>query len=357
MDQVSPHLCTTGTELCRYLAAKLPGIGGATWWETHVVAQLTIGQQGHMRARGIRQLAGLDLAALLRVFERNWAELSYASRLADEVRIYAKEVAAIRNSVAHAAADGASLPRMDLYRHLDTIRRLLVAIGTNPERLTPLTNEIERIISIHDAPATCQGPVAVPDQNMAFDAWKELPKRHLGKFTIHGPGDPQVASLPNFQRVPVDATIVPSLVTGPNSLAFIVHVVTIDDPSEDHEVGQVFCDSRLNSPQIWDDVVRRLRTGIRTTKDGMLTLDLRARCRENGNRAAWRKRSLASLGTRTGLNIDQMLCGLGACAVGTRQQLYGENSQIRDMPAVTFRPDDVITPVAAWIVTTMEGEG
>lgn len=121
----------TATELVHFLNAQLPGIGGGSWWSSHVVNQLTYGQQAQIRTRGIECLEGLDIAALLRVFDRNWAELSHTAKLPNEVRTHAKEVSDLRHSMAHHASEGTEIPITDGYRHLDTIERFLTAIGAN----------------------------------------------------------------------------------------------------------------------------------------------------------------------------------------------------------------------------------
>lgn len=102
-DLLLRHLRTSAAELCRFLGKHLPAIGGEGWRMTHVINQLSYSQQGQVRARGIHDLGGLDLAALLRVFDRNWAVLSHHARLPNEVRTHAREITDIRHAAAHAA--------------------------------------------------------------------------------------------------------------------------------------------------------------------------------------------------------------------------------------------------------------
>ena len=67
-------------ELARFLGEKLPGIS-ADWWQKHVVARLSFQQQRVAEERGLSSLQQLDFAALLRVFDQNWYELSDANTL------------------------------------------------------------------------------------------------------------------------------------------------------------------------------------------------------------------------------------------------------------------------------------
>ena len=62
-------------ELVALLAKQLPALG-ATWWKTHVEACLSFQQQRTVRERGFTTLEQLDFAALLRVLDQNWYELS-----------------------------------------------------------------------------------------------------------------------------------------------------------------------------------------------------------------------------------------------------------------------------------------
>ena len=72
-------------ELARFLAAKLPEIS-ADWWQKHVLDRLSFQQQRVTEERGQRTLQHLDFAALLRVLDQNWFDLSQTTRLPREGR-------------------------------------------------------------------------------------------------------------------------------------------------------------------------------------------------------------------------------------------------------------------------------
>jgi hypothetical protein len=107
------------------------------------------------------------------------------------------------------------------------------------------------------------------------------------------------------------------------------------------------------SPQIWDDIVNRLRVGIRRLEDGKLTMDLRVAVREKGQRASKRVLSLEKINALTHINVESALLGLGANAVGTRQEITGETNRTREWPCVTFDVSDLVTPAAAFVLTTI----
>jgi hypothetical protein len=371
----------TAIELGRFLNAQLPSVGGDSWWTSHVVNQLTYGQQGQIRTRGIESLGGLDLAALLRVFDRNWGELSHTAKLPNEVRTHAKEVSDLRHSMAHHASEGTEIPITDGYRHLDTIERFLMAIGANQSAIDA-TRESKQATLIQMAsgmaapsptqtevvqePAKKQEPVQVPGPEKIVVPQIIAPKTEVkvqtatrtqkgiaaGSFQLIGPGESMATEIASFDGRAVAATAIPWTATGPDGHEFLIHVVLMDEDGEG-EFGQVFCESRMVSPHIWDDIVKRLRVGIRRLEDGQLTMDLRVAVREKDQRASKRVLSLEKINALTHIDVESVLIGLGANAVGTRQEITGETNRTREWPCVTFDVSDLVTPAAAFVVTTI----
>ena len=175
----------------------------------------------------------------------------------------------------------------------------------------------------------------------------------LGDFRLHGPGESMVTEIASFKGNPVPATEIPWRVTGPGGLELKVHICLIDDPDEGDEIGQVFCDSREGSPQKWDEIVRRLRTGIRVIEDGRLSTDLRvAQAKENA-RASRRVIPLDELTEVCGFDLTSGLERFGDIRIGTREELIGITNKTRDWPCIVFDQDDILTPVAAWGAVTV----
>jgi ATP-dependent helicase HepA len=81
----------------------------------------------------LTNLRQLDFAALLRVLDQNWFELSNNLALPREARNWLKELQTIRNKWAHMAAE--TSPPSENYRDADTLGRLLEIIGTDKETL------------------------------------------------------------------------------------------------------------------------------------------------------------------------------------------------------------------------------
>ena len=74
-------------------------------------------------------MMSLDLAALLKVFDQNWHQLSSAMDLSSESRHFVKEMRTVRNRWAHAGGDGFSAD--DIYRDLDTLQRFSRVINAD----------------------------------------------------------------------------------------------------------------------------------------------------------------------------------------------------------------------------------
>lgn len=115
-------------DLVNFLNKHLPSLSN-DWWRIHVVERLSFQQQRNVTERGYRSLQQLDFAALLRVLDQNWFELSGALNLPREGRNWVKELQTVRNRWAHLAAE--EMPPSEIYRDADTLDRLLTMIGAD----------------------------------------------------------------------------------------------------------------------------------------------------------------------------------------------------------------------------------
>lgn len=121
-------LRTVFQEILLLLNEWLPQLS-PNWWARHVLDVLTYKQQEQVKQSRINQLSGLDLAALLRVLDQNWFELSSRFNWQKEGRNWLKEAQTIRNRWAHATAVETE-PR-DAYRDADTLERLARMLGVS----------------------------------------------------------------------------------------------------------------------------------------------------------------------------------------------------------------------------------
>lgn len=118
-------------ELAAFLAKKLPDLS-TDWWDTRVIESLSFQQQRMAEEREFSGLKDLDFAALIRVFDRNWYEVSLACKLPREGRNWLKELQTVRNRWAHWSAQ--EIAASEIYRDADTLGRVLEMIGAEPEK-------------------------------------------------------------------------------------------------------------------------------------------------------------------------------------------------------------------------------
>lgn len=116
-------------EMATSLAASLPEIGGENWWTIYVLNELTPAQRYQVELLSNPDIFQLDLAAILRLFKRNWSELSLKKGFPREGGNLVAELISARNRWAHEPASGHDLE--DLYRDLDTTKRFLELISPN----------------------------------------------------------------------------------------------------------------------------------------------------------------------------------------------------------------------------------
>ena len=114
-------------DLAQFLGSTMPQLS-PDWWQKNVVERLSFSQQRTVQERRIHTLQQLDFAALLRVVDQNWYELSSALNLPREGRNWVKELQHVRNKWAHLSAE--AIPPGELYRDADTLGRLLLALGS-----------------------------------------------------------------------------------------------------------------------------------------------------------------------------------------------------------------------------------
>jgi len=125
-ELIIKYLDQSASVLIGYLYSILPKISD-NWWEKTVVEKLTDVQKNTVKRKGIDKLDGLDIAALIRIFDMNWNEISQQYNLSFEDRNILKEMQAVRNRWSHKPNTGYNLE--DIYRDFDTIQRFLKLIG------------------------------------------------------------------------------------------------------------------------------------------------------------------------------------------------------------------------------------
>ena len=116
------------------------------WWTIYVVNRLSPDQKRMVAENKVNNLNGLDLQALLNIFDQNWKDISRIKFLPNEARNYLKEIQSIRNRWAHAS--DRNNPNDDICRHLETLERLLKYIEADSVLIAKVAKkkELERRI-------------------------------------------------------------------------------------------------------------------------------------------------------------------------------------------------------------------
>ncbi|MEY9350302.1 ATP-dependent helicase HepA [Bradyrhizobium japonicum] len=140
------------TDLSFFLGEQLPRLS-ADWWRSLVVERLSFQQQRMTAERGITSLKQLDLAALLRVLDQNWYELSDALRWPRDARNWIKELQTVRNKWAHQSTE--EPPPGEIYRDADTLGRLLRLIGAPAGTVEKVDVEKRRALTAMSRTAAC----------------------------------------------------------------------------------------------------------------------------------------------------------------------------------------------------------
>lgn len=122
-------------DLAHFLEEKLPDVS-ENWWKHHVIDRLSFQQQRFIVEKNISSLRELDFAALLRILDQNWYELSGKCTLPREARSWVKELQTVRNKWAHMSAQ--ETPASEVYRDADTLGRLLELIGAQEPSITAI---------------------------------------------------------------------------------------------------------------------------------------------------------------------------------------------------------------------------
>jgi ATP-dependent helicase HepA len=137
------ELIKVGTkELQKFLSEELPKLSN-NWWEDSVIDRLSFQQQKLAIERNLDSLDKLDFAALIRLLDQNWFELSQQITLPREARSWVKELQSVRNKWAHLSRD---LPDSEIYRDVDTLGRVMEIIGASELVITLLKTRRDSLL-------------------------------------------------------------------------------------------------------------------------------------------------------------------------------------------------------------------
>lgn len=179
-------------QLITVLAEALPRLSDH-WWQKQVLDKLTFQKQGFIRTAHITGLEQLDLAALLRILDQNWHEITVHGAMPVAVRNWVKEAQTLRNRWAHAPIQG--IPNEDVYRDLDTIERLAQALGALDRDLEPLRGMKSAVMAALAGNPPANSPPPAPEPSGIFKPGAVVRLKAkpsiTGAIIAHLPGDPE----------------------------------------------------------------------------------------------------------------------------------------------------------------------
>ncbi len=95
-------------DLSVWLEEQFIALNEESWWDEFVYPVLSYQQTQLVNRNNINSLQKLDLAALLRIFDKNWYFVTKNSSIDGGERNYVKSLQQIRNKFAHLANDSLS---------------------------------------------------------------------------------------------------------------------------------------------------------------------------------------------------------------------------------------------------------
>ncbi len=204
---ISILLKSASRELCLFLTNLLPKIGGENWWSRNVIDQLSFKQQQNVEQRQIKELNGLDLAALLRVLDKNWYEIGSQKTLPPDARHFVKEMLYVRNRWAHESVQ--KYPVDDVYRDLDTLLRFLSVIDASENLQDEVRKERQNLIQQEQEPGVeTNRKVADSKNEVSGSAFQptQLVRLKSNPLEVGPVVDVQVMDAENRYKVFIDGT-------------------------------------------------------------------------------------------------------------------------------------------------------
>lgn len=111
-----------------WIANKLPRLTDR-WWEDLVLNNLSTMQRSQIENAGITTIDGLDLAAILRIYDRNWFVITSSYFINNKERQHIRDMKEVRNTWAHISAQ--EISKEKVIRDVNTIIDLMCAFGAS----------------------------------------------------------------------------------------------------------------------------------------------------------------------------------------------------------------------------------
>jgi hypothetical protein len=109
--------------------------------------------------------------------------------------------------------------------------------------------------------------------------------------------------------------------------------------------------SRLSGPEIYDRLTKGVRMGVHPLNKGLMYSELRILSQHEGRQPTMIKAHETDLNRMLDGSVRDFLLGCGADRVGTREEIFSDESRRREYLAVSFFEDNFQAPIVAYTIT------
>ena len=142
ISKMNEYMFQLNEKMGKWLSKKLPKITD-NWWQELVVNNLSSLQKNTVLSNDIRDIGGLDLAALLRVFDRNWFSITSSFFVNNKERANIRRMLEVRNSWAHITPK--DITKKKVIDDVNTIISLMQAFDSSMKETRDMENFIFNI--------------------------------------------------------------------------------------------------------------------------------------------------------------------------------------------------------------------
>lgn len=161
ISEMNTYMYQLAEKMSDWLGSRLPRLTDS-WWNDLVYNNLSQLQRDQVDAKHITELAGLDLAALLRVFDRNWFVITSSWFVNNKERQNIRNMMEVRNSWAHISSK--EISKEKVVHDVNIIIDLMQALDAKMSE----TREMELFVMDVEADKEIQEkPTQTPDSAIA----------------------------------------------------------------------------------------------------------------------------------------------------------------------------------------------
>lgn len=139
ISKMNEYMFQLNAKIGGWLSKKLPKITD-DWWQELVLNNLSQMQKDTVISREITDISGLDLAAVLRIVDRNWFIITSSFFINNKERANIKNMMGVRNTWAHIAPTDISKKRV--MEDVETIMALMQAFDSSMSETRDMENFI-----------------------------------------------------------------------------------------------------------------------------------------------------------------------------------------------------------------------